>query len=262
VEQGEQYAEVAFLASPHLLNFAERLAHRFQGLSVNANKGSLRAQRLVVIADGLGLDAVRLHRARVVAESVEVVGIGVDAETLRWAYPETPVRCIASGPDETIWSRVEACVMGEGATDVGITKKPAIFVSHGVVDEPRIFPILETLRDKYGLTLFVCADSINPGSDWQQEIVEQLQRCDLFLALNSAATSRSVFCAYEAGMAAGLNKKTRVVSLDNSELPLHLRGIQAVDVPRLLARKPWLTESDGLLDACLWAVAAQPEECQ
>jgi len=172
------------------------------------------------------------------------------------------VRCIASGPDETLWARVETSVMGETAKVAGVAERPSIFVSHGVVDEPRIFPILETLREQYGLTLFVCADSINPGTDWQREIVEQLQRCDLFLALNSAATSRSVFCAYEAGMAAGLNKKTRVVSLDNSELPLHLRGIQAVDVPRLLARKPWLTESDGLLDACLWAVATQPEDSQ
>ena len=88
-------------------------------------------------------------------------------------------------------------------------------------------------------------------------IVDHLRRCDLFLVIASHAAGSSLFCAFEAGMAVALNKPVRLVLLDDAALPAYVSGLQAVDVPRLMKRKPWLDACDAVLDACLTAIAGR-----
>lgn len=247
--------QYAFVGSPHLQNLADRLAHRFGGTSMHALDGRVRATVLVVVTDGVGHASVRTHMEAVHADETLVIGVGLDENMLSWAFPGARIAPIADGSGTTVWDRAQACIEGGGARLVPVSR-PRIFLSHGVNDESRIFPALSTLRTEYGLEIFVCADSIRPGADWQEEIRDHLRRCDLFVVLSSKAASSSVFCAFEAGMAVGLEKPTRLVDLDGGPLPSHLRGIQAISLPRLRVRKPWLTEGDALVDALLWTIHA------
>ena len=136
--------------------------------------------------------------------------------------------------------------------------RPRIFVSHAVADEARLFPVLQALREQYGLELFVCADSIPSGHEWQQVIRAQLTQCDLFLIVSSKATVSSVYCAFETGMATALEKPVRVIHLEGDATLPYLSHVQASEIPRLLARKPWLTEDEALLDAVLDGLSALP----
>jgi len=243
----------AFLASPHLRNLADRLAHRFQGTSLHAATGPVRARRLVILTDGIGIDAIKANLDRVHVEEIFVIGVGIDEAALSWAFENARFAKVPAEPHTVLWAAAQRQIEGEDPW-AGPTVRPKVFLSHGVADEGLIFPALAALREQYGVDPFVCADSIQPGTNWRGEILDHLRRCDVFLLLCSKAVSSSVYCAYEAGMAAGLGKEIRVISIDGGAVPVHLADAQAIDIPRLRDRKPWLTQGDALLDAMLAAL--------
>jgi len=160
---------------------------------------------------------------------------------------------VEEGDDLTLWKRTEAALSGSDNPAVPRVA-PRLFLTHSVADEGRLFPVVECLRQQYQLSVFVCADSIAPGTDWQTEIRNQLERCDRMLFLSSGAANRSTFCGFEAGMATALGKPIHVINLDGTRLPDYLQQIQAIDVTRLQSRKPWLTTEDALLEACLESI--------
>ena len=249
---------LAFVADPHLRNLADRLAHRFGGVSLHASTGPVRAHRLVILTAGLGVDYIRAARARVQADENLVIGIGVSEGLVNWAFPESQSVAVSSEPAPALWPTVVDAIEGVSST-LTSHARPSVFLSHSVADENAIFPPISALRDYYGLPVFVCADSIKPGSRWQDEIRTRLEACDLLLLINSQSVAQSTYCAYEVGMANGLGKPVRVVNLDESALPTYLAHIQAVSVPRLMERKPWLNLEDAILDALLTAVSAPLE---
>jgi len=255
VPDGDDIADIVFLASPHLRNLADRLAHRFSGVSAHADDSNLRTHKLVILTNGVGTLGIHQRRTEITAHSTQVVGIGLDTAALQWAFSDAEYRTVAAEPTLSLWSRVLATLTTEEAPSRLVVQRPRVFISHGVNDEPTIYPILTILREQYGLELFVCADSIDAGSSWQDEITSHLRRCDIFLIISSHAVARSLFCAFEAGMAVALDKPIRIVKLDDSKLPLHLQDRQSVDVHRLMQRKPWLTQADAVLDACITAIA-------
>jgi len=247
---------LAFVADPHLRNLADRLAHRFGGVSLHASTGTVRAHRLVVLTAGLGVDYIRAARTRVETNDSLVIGVGIPEGLVNWALPESNYVNVPSEPATALWPTVVAAVEGVSSTLTSQTR-PSIFLSHSVADENLIFPPISTLRDHYGLTIFVCADSIKPGSRWQDEIRTKLEASDLFLLINSRSVAKSTYCAYEVGMANGLGKPVRMINLDESAPPDYLAHIQSVSVPRLLERKPWLNTGDAILEGLLTAVSAQ-----
>jgi hypothetical protein len=254
VPDGDDLADIVFLASPHLRNLADRLAHRFCGISAHASDSALRTHKLVILTNGVGTLGMNKRRSEITAHSTLVVGIGLESAALQWAFSDAEYRSVAAEPTLNLWSRVLATLTTEEAPSRLVEQRPRIFISHGVKDEPIIYPILTILREQYGLELFVCADSIDAGSSWQQEITSHLRRCDVFLVIASHTVAQSLFCAFEAGMAVALDKPIRIVKLDDSKLPLHLQDRQSVDVRRLMQRKPWLTQADAVLDACITAI--------
>ena len=243
----------AFIASPSLQNLAERLAHRFEGVSVHSSSQAFNAERVVILCDGHGVPELRRRLKGLLYEDLALIAIDQAPETLTWAFEGAQLagHVPADAPD--LWARVEAMISGP-VTALSSGTRPAVFVSHAVADERRIFPVIRVLREHYGLELFVCADSIPSGSAWRQEIIKELERSDVFLSLASDAANRSIYCAFEAGYAMGLGTPVRVVCLDGAAPPGPLQDVQGADVDRLLARKPWLEAQDGLLEAILEAV--------
>ena len=71
-----------------------------------------------------------------------------------------------------------------------------------------------------------------------------------------AAANASTFCAFEAGLAAAMEKPVFIVSLDGAAPPSHLQHIQSADVPRVVRSRPWLTAEDAALEAVLDALGS------
>jgi len=252
-EGRETIVSHVFLASPALRNLADRLAHRFQGVSLHHISGSLRCAQLVVLTDGHDLPLIQQQMLRCEAESVRVISIGLHADAAQWAFPGRQVVHIPDGDAMGLWAKVEAAVTTK-AGDQTLRERPRVFVSHAVQDESVLFPVIELIREHYGIPLFLCADSIRVGSQWRSRIQTQLDRCERFLYIASPAANVSTYCAFEAGMAMGRHKSIRIVSIDGCPPPAHLQDIQASSVPRLRARKPWLDPDDALTECILNAI--------
>jgi hypothetical protein len=253
-EATDEVVPLAFVASANLRNLADRLAHRFNGVSLNSVNGTLRSERLVILADGHNLKRLQQWSERCEARERTLIAVGVDPRVIQWAFPGAGFMAVSDYPTESLWHVVESAVLAQPDVTTALVR-PAVFLSHSAEDERAIYPIMKVLREQLGVTVFLCADSIPAGAAWREEIRRNLDNCDLFLYIASEQANGSVYCGFEAGMAAGLGKRIRVVSLDGSSPPAHLQDIQAAAVPRLMQRKPWLTRSDAILEATLEAVS-------
>lgn len=249
----ERFAD-AFVADHAYANLADRLAHRFDGVSLHRVDGQIRCGRLVVITAGHGGPTLAGQLARVSTEHLVVLGVGVPEESLRWAFPEASVVAMIDDAGVGLWTSAEAAL----ATPTGVEpspQRPSVFLSHAHQDEGQLFAVIEALRTRFHLDIFVCADSIPDGSEWSHEIEAQLRERSLFVSVASQAALASTFCAFEAGMAVALNKPIRVVSLDGVRPASHLQHLQALDITRLRSRKPWLSETEATLEAFLQVCA-------
>jgi len=252
---GVGLVSLVFAASPFLRNLADRLAYETDGLSLHLMDGPVRCRRLVVISDGHGVGAWETQWARVDADEMLILGVGRAAVQLARAYPDAGFVALPEEPLDALWTAALAAV-GAPASVAALATLPSVFLSHAVADERVLFSVIGQLRDNLGLDLFVCADSITPGSQWQAQIQAELRARDLFLFITSKAAMASPFCAFEAGLATALEKTIRIVSLDGAPPPPHLQQIQATGVKRLRARKPWLRPTDALYEACVLAITA------
>ena len=250
----ETEVPAVFVASSSLGSLAQRLAHRFGGALVEPSKPAPVANRLVVLTDGHDISGIREKVARVNARQRLLITVGIEPAVASWAFEGwESVHIPESGPT-MLWRAAEAALQQVPGAAPGGDKPPKVFLSHSVKDEGQIFEVIDALRKDFGIPIFVCADSIAPGSDWLNTIRRELQDCDLVLFLASADANSSVFCAFEAGFASALGKPIHVICLDSSTPPVHLENLQALQTDRLRARKPWLDSSDALLEACLAAL--------
>lgn len=254
-----QEAPFVFLADPMYTNLADRLAHRFDGLSIGDLDGPIRCDRLVVLTGGHGASGLRKRMTGVQHRSCTVLGVGVPVETIGWAFPNAECASLGAQSGVALWAEAEAFLSG-GSSHRTWLQKPRLFLSHSHQDEAVLFPVIEALRSVYGLDVFVCADSIPGGTEWHARIETALRERDLFLSIVSESANRSTFCAFEAGMAVALGKPIRLVSLDGTRPPGHLEHLQAEDVPRLQARKPWLPRMEAILGAMLQACASETRD--
>jgi hypothetical protein len=126
-----------------------------------------------------------------------------------------------------------------------------LFISHSIKDEPVLLPVIEYLRTSFGAKCFICADSIKHGTDWRAQIMTELRSCDVFLLAFSAATLESTYCAFEVGVACGMEKQIQLISLDGSNPPAFISHLNMFNLPRLLLTRPWLSQQDVLLASLL-----------
>lgn len=61
----------------------------------------------------------------------------------------------------------------------------------------------------------------------------------------------SHFCSFEVGMASALQKPLILISLYGSMPHVFIQHLQAIDLPRIVRQKPWLSIEDALLDELL-----------
>src|SRR6185295_2137333 len=125
------------------------------------------------------------------------------------------------------------------------------FLSHAVGDEALILSVIDYLRRYFKADLFLCADSILSGTNWQDTISAALFGREYFVSLLSKANLASHFCSFEIGVAYALRKPIRLLSLDGSPPPAFVQHMQFVDLPRLARQKPWLDIQDILVDELL-----------
>jgi hypothetical protein len=86
-------------------------------------------------------------------------------------------------------------------------------------------------------------------------ILAALYRAERFVWVGSEASLRSTFCAFEIGWARSRGIPARAVSLDGSLPPPFFADVQAVDLPRRRAARPWLSDDEALVEALLDALA-------
>ncbi len=104
-----------------------------------------------------------------------------------------------------------------------------IFLSHSNRDRADCDAISAALRRRDMDPIFVDydpADGIPPGRDWELELYQALRRCDVVLALDSAAWRRSRWCFTEVALARSLGKK--VILLRSTRPPKSAAGAAAL----------------------------------
>lgn len=241
------------MAGPHLHSLGERLAHEHGGIAAHTLEEPVHASTIWVLTDGMDLDAVEVDLQRVSGgETRRVVVVDAPASCVRERFGDWPV-CEAH-PDDPLhlWRAVREALQHEARSPGPL---PSVFVSHAVVDEPILQPVVDYLRRFTGVEIFLCADSIPAGAQWREDIEAALERSDRFVWIGSEAAFRSIYCAYEVGQAVARGTPCRVIVLDGAAPPPFVAHVQAVDLIRHRSRRPWLSQQDALTEALLDALA-------
>lgn len=134
--------------------------------------------------------------------------------------------------------------------DVHSVVQQMIFVSHSIQDEHILLPVLDKLEQQYPIEVFVCA-KMPSGVNWYTTIHDALNRCNTVWAFCSEGFRQSTFCAFELGLAQGINKPIVPILLDASSPPLFLQHQNMPSVSRLLLQKPWLSKEQALELICI-----------
>ena len=79
------------------------------------------------------------------------------------------------------------------------------FLSHSHKDK-RVAARIKTRLKQYGVEVFLAHKDISPSEDWEQTIVSQLKRCEVFLPLLTKDFRKSLWTDQETGMAFSLGK--------------------------------------------------------
>jgi hypothetical protein len=251
---GDRRAPWCFVASQHEENIAERLASERGGIAAHMVEGRLRAERLIVLSDGTALDEVKREAARVDAPHRRVIALQTDPSVLACAFEGYELARADGDESLALWTSVLSALDGDPTT---VTQRALTraFVSHAVSDEQTILPVVDYLRRHFGADLFLCADSIAPGSSWQQTIVNELEKRQLLVLLLSADAAASTFCAFEAGYAMARTTPIRIISLDGERPPAYVQHLHMLDLERRRAARPWLDIGEALADALLELLA-------
>lgn len=243
--------EVAVIAAHHLSMVGERLAHELGGVAMQTVRHPTRAVRAVVLSDGTELDRLLQSVARVDAQERIAIVVDGAAALVGRALPDWSVRLARSDDASGLWGAVWEAM---SAMPVEVPILRSAFVSHAVADEPQLQPVLDGVR-RAGAELFLCADSIELGTDWRARIEHALASSERFVFVVSEHSVRSTYCAFEAGFALARGRTPRLISLDGTLPPAFLAHLQAADIPRMVHRQPWLTPSEALMQALVDAIS-------
>ncbi len=250
--------ERVFAAAPHDHNLAERLAHARGGAALHRLRGPVHTEELILLTDGAELGPLRQAAARVVAPVRRALLLGVDPALVQPALPDTVLVAVPEPPHPALlWSTVAAALdrPPPAAAPVPASSAPRLFLSHATADEPQLERAVAALR-RLGLGVFLCADSIPGGARWWDRILAALRATDRFVLVLSAAAARSTWCAFETGTAMAIEKPVQIISLDGTPPPSYAAHLQAQDLRRHRALRPWLDPDDALIGALLAPIPA------
>ena len=108
---------------------------------------------------------------------------------------------------------------------------PDCFISYSIVDK-ELAEFVDKELKSHRITSFMASDSLQPGQNWQQEILENLRSSKWIILLASQAACSSTFVNQEIGGALYASKKLIPIvwDMDPSELPAWLKSVQAIDM--------------------------------
>ena len=111
------------------------------------------------------------------------------------------------------------------------------FISYSGVDK-ELAEFVDKELKSHGITSFMASDSLQPGQNWQQEILENLKNSKWVVLLASRAACSSAFVNQEIGVALHDPKNLIPIvwDMDPSELPAWLKSVQAIDMREQLGR--------------------------
>ncbi len=251
-----EVAEWCFVAGPHNLNLAEKLAAELGGIAAHTIDEKIIAEKEVLLTEGTDLEFLSVLDARISANERYVFALNVDPGLIGSVFVNAKIVPIV-GETMELWQQIRTVCRQEfdqnieSTEHLAATKLKRVFLSHAVKDESILRPAVDYLRRFYEADIFLCADSIASGTNWQAEIVGNLQERESFLYLLSKNSLDSTFCAFEIGFASALEKNIAIISLDGSLPPVFAQHIQMNDVQRLRQRQPWLETDEALLEILL-----------
>ena len=86
---------------------------------------------------------------------------------------------------------------------------------------------IKSYLDKFGFNCFLAHEDIPPQTEWPEEILDALKRCNLFLPLLTPGFIKSFFCQQETGFA--YSNGTEILPVMISKAPMGMiSNIQAV----------------------------------
>lgn len=105
------------------------------------------------------------------------------------------------------------------------------FISYSSVDK-KLAEFVDKELKNHGITTFMASDSLQPGQNWQQEILENLKNSQWVVLLASRVACSSAFVNQEIGGAlhASKNLIPIVWDMDPRELPGWVKSVQAIDM--------------------------------
>jgi len=84
--------------------------------------------------------------------------------------------------------------------------------------------------DKIGVRRFMAHESINVSRKWQEEILCNLDKADLFIAILSARYLESPYCLQESGIAVFAGKPIIPLAIDRTTPPGFMAHIQSRNI--------------------------------
>ncbi len=252
----QNWVKIGFCASPRYQNIALKCADHYKGANCLPGKSYPQLDTLIIITDGTDLQFPSEIYPKIQAQQSFVITLGIQGDFLSKHFPQAKIiTSPLSNPlhaFKNIKTQVDLILKGKSPPENPpflTSKAPKnIFLSHAVLDEAIIMPVVEYLRDYLNVSIFVCTDSIELGTNWHQEIIQGLQQQEHFVALISKPYLASHFCSFEIGMAFALKKTINFISLDGSMPHVFVQHLQCIDLPRLKTLRPWLEIEDLLLD--------------
>ena len=256
--QESESASMGFCSSERYQNLANKLASHYQGALCLPGHPWPAVDRLITIVDGTDLEFPLNAHGAIRARKRVVFVLGVSAGLLRHLFGNCRVVDLGDAEPFAAFRQIQEVLDG-GEPRIGDDDAPlglhSAFISHAVDDEPTLVPAMNYLRKHFAADLFLCADSIPSGADWQGTILAALRAKECFVAMLSEAANASQFCSFEMGAAAAMGKPLKLISLDGVDPPSFVQHIQVVHLPRMVSRKPWLDIHDVLLQGLLNSIA-------
>ena len=129
--------------------------------------------------------------------------------------------------------------------------QPYIFISYSHIDRLEVIKIIRLLQGKRYRVWY--DEGIDPGTEWDENIAEHIEKCEFFLAMISANYINSLNCKDEIKYARDLGKSQTLVYLEETQLPgamrMRMGRLQAVyksgyDSEKAFIRK--LLEAKGI----------------
>jgi len=132
---------------------------------------------------------------------------------------------------------------------------PYIFISYAHRDSENVLPIITTMQNS-GFRIWF-DEGIDPGTEWDNVIAAQIEKCNYFLAFVSQNYLASENCKDELNFARDLGKHRLLVYLEDVALPsgmaMRMNRIQSVFKYKYADEKGFydmLYSADGIYEMC------------